>query len=156
MLAKLSLEFNPLRFAAVMGILRMTVKAICVGISATVIAIAGLSLCLPNVIWLRRSTIRISNQGQSVPTVAKLQIGDQTQDYRAIEPGECQFATLPRTSQGSLAVTLPPNHQLGSFCHTYVEGKMYHVDITVKDGKVLDCTTSLPILSNLWVLKAFI
>ena len=132
----------------------MNVKVICWGITSTVVAIAGLSLCLPNLIWLTHSTVRISNQGKSRVDTATLQVGEETQDYHSIEPGTFHFATLPQTSRGSLAVTLPPSQQRGSFCHTYVEEKMYHVDITVEDGKVMSCQTSLPILSNLWVLKA--
>ncbi len=134
----------------------MNAKVLCLGITSTVVAIAGLSLYLPNMIWLKHSTIRISNQGNSVVNLANVQVGKESLNYHSIEPGEFHFATLPQASEGSLAVTLPPSHKLGSFCHTYVEGKMYHVDVTLEAGKVLSCETSLPIVSNLWVLKALL
>ncbi|MEM9136201.1 MAG: hypothetical protein AAGB01_02460 [Cyanobacteria bacterium P01_F01_bin.42] len=66
------------------------------------------------------------------------------------------FKRLPYQTRGSVALTLPPGQQLDSFCHTYVEATMYHVDVTVADGRVVACDASLPIVSNLWVLQALL
>jgi hypothetical protein len=153
---EVGLEFDPLQFEVYLGSIEMNIKILCLGITSTLVAIAGLGLCLPNVMWLKHSTIRINNQGNTTVDLTKLQVGEETQEIRAIEPGTFHFGMLPQQSQGSLAVTLPPNQKLDSFCHTFVEEKMYHVDISLKEGKVLSCETSLPILSNLWVLKAML
>lgn len=134
----------------------MNMKVLCLGITSTIVAIAGLGLCLPNLIWLRHSTLRISNQGETTVDTATVKVGDESLDYRAIEPGAFEFTLLPKKASGSLAVSLPPSHKLGTFCHSYVEQKMYHIDVVVKDGQVVDCQASLPILSSFWVFKALI
>ena len=120
------------------------------------VTIAGLGLCLPNLIWLKHSTLRISNEGESSIDYASIEVGNESLEYRAIEPGEFEFTLLPEAAVGSLAVTLPPSHEVGSYCHSYVEQKMYHIDVVIKDGQVIDCKASLPILSNFWVFKALI
>ena len=134
----------------------MNSKVLCLGITSAIVAIAGLGFSLPNLIWLRHSTLRISNQGEATIDQALITVGDESLDYQAIEPGEFEFTLLPKAAEGSLAVTLPPSHKIGTFCHSYVEQKMYHIDVVVKDGQVIDCQASLPILSSFWVLKALI
>lgn len=125
-----------------------------VGISTAVAAIAGLGLCIPNLMWLKHSTLRISNQGETPLKLAHVQVGEEKLEFKSIEPGQTNFSLLPASTQGSLAVSVPPAHQLNSFCHSYVEAKMYHIDIVVQDGQVVGCHSSLPILSDLWVRKA--
>ena len=129
-------------------------KVLGMGVTTAVVAIAGLALCIPNALWLKHSTIRISNQGDSTVPAATLQVGELSIDYRSIEPGEAEFALLPKRSKGSVAIMLPPNQQLDSFCHAYVDAQMYHLDVTVEDGKVLSCDASLPLFTSLWVMKA--
>ena len=129
---------------------------LCLGVTLTVGAIAGLGLCAPNLMWLQRSTLRISNKGNTPLKLAQVSVGQDALEYESIEPGESEFALLPKTVEGSIAITLPPGKTLKSFCHSYVESKMYHVDVVVKDGQVLTCQASLPILSELWVMKAWL
>ena len=134
----------------------MNVKVLGIGVTTAMVAIAGLALCVPNILWLKHSTVRIANQGQSTVPQATLQVGDQSIDYHSIDPGDTKFALLPNRTQGSVAIMLPPSQHLNSFCHTHVEAKMYHLDVTVEDGKIISCKASLPLLSSLWVLKALL
>lgn len=134
----------------------MNVKLIAIGLGTTILAIAGLAVCVPNAIWLKHSTLRINNTGKNTLAMAQVQVGQQTLEVSNLEPGEFQFRLLPQTSEGEIAIMVPPSYSLESLCHTYVEGKMFHIDVTIQDGKVIACDSSLPILSSLWIFKALI
>ncbi|MEM9136200.1 MAG: hypothetical protein AAGB01_02455 [Cyanobacteria bacterium P01_F01_bin.42] len=54
----------------------MNMKAVGWGLSTA--AIAGLALCLPNALWLRHSTIKITNQGASTVLRATMQAEKET------------------------------------------------------------------------------
>lgn len=134
----------------------MKIVPLVLGVSTSLVAIAGIAICLPNMMWLKYSTLRINNEGNQSLPVAQIQIGDSLLEVKDIKPGKFDFRILPQASEGTLAITLPPSHSLESLCHTYLEKRMYHVDVTVKNGQVLRCESSLPLLSQFWMTKAFL
>ncbi len=134
----------------------MKVAPLVVGIGGSLIAIAGLSLSLPNLMWLKHSTLRVNNTGKQPLEMAQLSVGETTLEIQDIEPGEFEFRLLPKQVNGTMAITLPPSRSLESLCHTYSEGKMFHIEVQIQDGKVVACQSSVPFLSKLWVVKAFL
>ncbi|MCM1985166.1 hypothetical protein [Lyngbya confervoides] len=134
----------------------MNLKLIAVSLSTTTVVLAGLALLLPNALWLRHSTLRVTNVGQTPVQATEVQVGSKTLKIQAVQPDRFKFEMLPTEAQGSMLVTVTPRSGLHSFCHTYLEPKMYHVEIQIQDGQVVNCQTSLPLLSKLWVVEAFL
>ena len=141
---------------ALVEVLSVKIVPFVLGLGTTLVAIAGASVCLPNFMWLKHSTLRINNDGSQPIDLAQIQVGDTLIEVKDVAPGAFAFRILPEQSVGRAVVTLPPNHSLEGLCHTYTEEKMYHIDVKIKNGKVLECESSVPLLSKLWLIKAFI
>jgi hypothetical protein len=132
----------------------MNVKWLVTGVTIGFCAIAGFALMVPNVLWLDHSTVRVENVGDKPISEIEFDLGGEIVQFQDIEPGAIAMGTLPNAQAGTLAILVKPNYSTKNTCQSYLENRLFHVDVVVDNGEITHCDASVPILSNLWVLKA--
>ena len=110
----------------------------------------------PNLLWLRHSTVQVTNEGNVRLYNVALRIGTQSSPIGNVQPESTRFDFLPTGfGEASLSVEHEVNYRLISHCQEYVESTGYHVEVVVDKDQQFRCTTELPISSSLLVQKLF-
>ena len=106
-------------------------------------------LVSPNLLWLGTSTVKISNtSGAPVGPIA-YRACDKTHQAGILDPSESIFRFLEACGDDTLVILVRDSE----FCQIYVEGELYHVDVTVSSKDKLDCVYD-HLFSSLFILKA--
>lgn len=109
-----------------------------------------LIIAAPNLIWLGTSTVRIHNtSNQAIPAVAYLAC-ERIHAIGSLKPQESIFRLLPACGDDTLEILVGD----ARFCQTYVEGELYHIDVTLSAADAVGCQYDGP-LSSLFIAKAF-
>lgn len=112
------------------------------------------ALVLPNLLWLARSTVRVVNLGDAPVPGVVITVDDHRLEFRELEGGARRFALLPESGDATLQVRLGAGSDTPPACQAYVQGDMFHVEVTLS-GSSVHCRTDLPLLSDLLVFKLF-
>jgi len=108
---------------------------------------------LPNLVWLGFSTARIAN-GETVSIHSVIvHVDEEKTELGDLAPGERRFIVLPKSGDATFTVTYKKGAESEAVCSEYVEGDMYHVEVRLKGTAASQCSVSLPLLSELFILK---
>lgn len=102
---------------------------------------------------MANSTARITNGEKYQIRSVIVHVDEIQKDLGDLSPGESRFIFLPKSSDAAFKVSYLRGNNTISFCSEYVEGSMYHLDIDLKGLQDSRCLVSLPIVSELFVLK---
>lgn len=108
----------------------------------------------PNLIWLARSTARITNDSGRELRDLRLLVGEREVVVGAAGRGETRFVFLPEAGEATLQAAFWTGQRQWVGCQEYVEGSMYHVEIVIGKNLRPRCTTSLPLLNRLFWQEA--
>ncbi len=112
-----------------------------------------LFLLFPNLLWLANSTARVTNgESESIGPVM-IHVDDKTVELGILDPEEKRFLLLPKSGDSTYSVTYQKGADSISVCSAYIEGEMYHVQTVLNGPTHSRCEVSLPLLSDLLVLK---
>lgn len=109
-------------------------------------------LVLPNLLWLTRSTVRVVHTGDAPVPGVVITVDDRRLEFLDLQAGERRFALLPESGDATLLVRLGADTDAPPACQDYVQGDMFHVEVTVSESGA-QCRVSLPLLSELLILK---
>jgi len=120
-----------------------------------VLIIVVLVLCIfaPNLIWLAKSTARITNGGTFTLSSVIVYVDDKETKLGELHPGESRFILLPKSGDATYKVTYGKGGFSESVCQEYVESEMYHMETILESSHDSGCAVSLPLFSELIILK---
>ena len=123
--------------------------------TARILFFFGLLSCvfLPNLLWLNFSTARILNGEPTSIDIVIVHVNQKTIALGSLEPGEHRFLFLPKSGDATFFVTYRKGSESERACTGYVEGDMYHVEAQLMGADTSRCSFSLPLLSELFILK---
>ena len=118
------------------------------------VLVAAFIVFAPNLIWLARSTARITNlSGQELRNF-RLKLGERGVTFGAVAPGESRFVFLPETGDATLFVNYSVGTRQRTGCQEYVEGSMYHVNVVIGPDLEAQCDVTLPLTERLFWSEA--
>lgn len=112
-------------------------------------------LVLPNAYWLTNSTAEIRNASDIRIERVTVDVEGETVVVSDIGPARRRFITLPDQGDATLTVRAENRGVRTAGCNEYVEGSMMHVVIQVDRTLTLTCATSMPLFSDLLILRWF-
>lgn len=123
--------------------------------SKVTITISSLIACvlLPNLLWFNYSTSRITNQGSKTIESVTANINNQAIEIGTLKQNESHFIFLPNNGGASFEMIYKKGQDTETACQEYVEGSMYHVEVVITNAGVIKCNSSLPLISDLLILK---
>ncbi len=80
-------------------------------------------------------------------------VDDKTVDLGSLDPEDYRFIFLAKSGDSTYSVTYEIGADSISVCSAYIEGEMYHVQTELNGPTNSRCDVSLPLLSDLLVLK---
>ena len=124
-------------------------------VKTTVLIILVLVLCIfaPNLIWFARSTAHITNGGTVTLSSVTVDVDGKETKLGKLHPGESRFILLPKSGDATYRVNYGKAEYPESVCQEYVESEMYHVETILESSHDSGCAVSLPLLSELFILK---
>lgn len=115
---------------------------------------AALIVFAPNLIWLARSTARITNHSGRELRNFRLELGERDVTFGVLAPGQSRFAFLPETGGATLLVVYSVGTRQRTGCQEYVEGRMFHVNVAVGPDLEPQCDMTLPLTERLFWSEA--
>ena len=110
--------------------------------------LVAFALILPNLIWLETSSVRLHNASMDTVSEVAYTACDQKRDVGELAPSASTFRFLEACGDDTLTV-----HVMGrEYCQTYVEGELYHVDVTIAASDVVHCEYD-DLFSSLFLVK---
>lgn len=110
-------------------------------------------ILVPNLMWLANSTTRITNAGKNTLSSIIVHVNDSETKLGELHAGNSRFIFLPKVGDATYKVSYRNGPSLEAVCQEYVEGHMYHVETTLTDSQSSECKVSLPLVSELFILK---
>ncbi|MGB5607130.1 MAG: hypothetical protein WBN51_11460 [Gammaproteobacteria bacterium] len=110
----------------------------------------------PNLIWLAKSTARITNGGTVMLSSVIVDVDDKETKLGDLHPGESRFILLPKSGDATYKVNYEKGGYSESVCQEYVESEMYHVETILESSHDSGCAVSLPLFSELFILKVIV
>ena len=110
----------------------------------------------PNVVWLRYSTVRVTNEADALLRDVALLIDTESVPVGNVLLKSSRFSFLP-TEFGEATLTIAYRIKGASVsgCQEYVESTRYHVEVVVNEDQSVSCSVEQPIFSGLLVQKLF-
>jgi hypothetical protein len=102
-------------------------------------SVAALIVFAPNLIWLARSTARMTNQSGRELRNFRLELGEREVTFGVVAPGESRFVFLPETGDATLLVNYSVGTRQRTGCQEYVEGSMFHVNVVIGSDLEAQC-----------------
>ena len=115
---------------------------------------AALIVFAPNLIWLARSTARITNHSGRELRSFRLELGERDVTFGVVAPGQSRFVFLPETGDATLRVVYSVGTRQRTGCQEYVEGSMFHVNVAVGPSLEPQCDVTLPLTERLFWSEA--
>jgi hypothetical protein len=116
--------------------------------------VAAFLVFAPNLIWLARSTARITNHSGRELRNFRLELGERDVTFGLVTPGDSRFVFLPETGGETLLVVYSVGTRQRSGCQEYVEGRMFHVNVAVGPDLETQCNVTLPLTERLFWSEA--
>ena len=110
---------------------------------------------VPNLLWLGNSTLRIENNGDELLSSIIVYVDEKETKLSDLKPGQSRFIFLPKSGEATVIITYIVGEKPGTTCHEYIENGMYHVEVDINNLNNGKCKVSLPIASELLLLKLF-
>ncbi len=121
---------------------------------ALISGLSMLAILSLNLIWLVRSTARITNAGEDRLDAVVVHVREKAIALGPLFPGEHRFILLPLSGESPYEVSVVQAGQQKTVCQAYIEGSLYHVETVLQDDRGSKCTISFPLTSALLVWKA--
>jgi hypothetical protein len=121
----------------------------------TVSALLLLACCVPNLLWLARSTAVVRNHSEQPARDVRINFGSEVVEVGDVPAGGSRFRVLPSGGDATLDVVFGIGAVQRHACHEYVEGAMYHVRVSIEPSLEAHCDVELPLLSRLLVAELF-
>lgn len=112
-----------------------------------------LLLVAPNIVWVFNSTATIVNTGDSEITSVVIYLDEKEVKFSNLEPGQQKLIFLPKSGDSTFRVVFSYGNKYLNACNEYVEGEMYHVEAKLNSRINSKCSSTLPLTSQLFVLK---
>ncbi len=110
--------------------------------------LVALTVVLPNLIWLGTSSVRLHNASANTISDVAYTACNQRHEIGELAPPASTFRFLEACGDDTLTV-----HVMGEeYCQTYVEGQLYHVDVTIAASDVVQCEYN-DLFSSLLLVK---
>ena len=106
-------------------------------------------LLAPNLVWLARSTVRIENTSAHAIDAVAYVACDTTHAVGTLGAGQSVFRLLPACGDDTLEIVIGDS----KISQLYVEGELYHVDVSISGADEAVCHYADP-FSSLFVAKA--
>jgi len=104
-------------------------------------------------LWLFRSTALLRNRS-AVPLLdTRVTVGATILPLGVIKAGVSRFFFLPRGGDATFSMTFTSSLGHRRLCQEYVEGDMYHVDVLIGPDLEGECSTDLPLFSQLLLAR---
>jgi len=108
-------------------------------------------IIIPNLVWLATSSVRIHNFSNQPISAVAYSACETTHAIGNLAPGQSTFRFLEACGDDTLEILIGSSR----FCRTYVEGELYHIDVTIKAHNDVGCSydhlfSSLLIKKALW------
>lgn len=116
--------------------------------------VAAFIVLAPNLIWLARSTARITNHSGRELRNFRLELGERDVTFGVLAPGQSRFVFLPETVDATLLVVYSVGTRQRTGCREYVQGSMFHVNVAVGPGLEPQCDVTLPLTERLFWSEA--
>ena len=116
--------------------------------------VAAFIVAAPNLIWLARSTARITNHSGRELRNFRLELGERDLSLGLVKPGQSRFVFLPETGDAPLLVVYSVGSRQRTGCQEYIEGSMFHVNVSVGPDLEPQCTVTLPLTERLFWSEA--
>jgi len=116
--------------------------------------VAAIVVFAPNLIWLARSTARITNHSGRELRNFRLELGERDVTLGLVTPGLSRFVFLPETGDATLIVVYSVGTRQRTGCQEYVEGSMFHVDVVIGPDLEAQCDVTLPLTDRLFWTEA--
>ena len=108
----------------------------------------------PNAVWLRYSTVRVTNETGVWMHRVSIQTASQSTPLGSLLPNSTRFAVLPTTfGEAQFILAYEVNGVPGSGCQQYVESVGYHVEVVVDKDRSVQCSVEQPLTSSLLIRK---
>jgi len=111
------------------------------------------SILAPNIFWLSNSTARIKNEGLDIIHSVAIYVDEKKILLGNLSSGESRFTFLPNSGDATYKVVYEDDTNLKSVCESYVESDMYHIETLLEGSTESECEVSIPIFSDLLILK---
>ncbi len=121
--------------------------------TALLVSILAVFIFAPNLVWLAYSTNRITNGGAGLLRSVTVHVDDRKVYLGELHPGDSRFTFLPKSGDATYRVSYTNGTRDELACQAYVEGEMYHVELLLADTRGPVCTVTLPLISELFILK---
>jgi hypothetical protein len=115
---------------------------------------AALLVFAPNLIWLARSTARITNHSGRELRNFRLELGERDVTFGVVAPSQSRFVFLPETGDATLLVVYSAGTRQRTGCQEYVEGSMFHVNVAVGPDLEPQCAVTMPLTERLFWSEA--
>jgi hypothetical protein len=116
--------------------------------------VAALIVLAPNLIWLARSTARITNHSGRELRNFRLELGERDVTLGLVTPGQSRFVFLPETGAAALLVDYSVGTRQRTGCQENVEGSMFHVNVAIGPDLDPHCEVTLPLTGRLFWSEA--
>ncbi len=107
----------------------------------------------PNLLWLTNSTLKIRNDGDKLLSSIIIRVDEKETKISDMKPGQSRFIFLTKSGESTVTITYNSGAKSETICHVYVEEGMYHVEVEINSSNNGKCKASLPIVSELFLLK---
>jgi len=121
----------------------------------TVAALGLVVACVPNLLWLARSTAVVRNDSAQTADSLRINVGSEVLDLGTVPAGASRFRLLPAGGEATLAVVYRIAGVEHQACSEYVEGDMYHVRVAIEPDLEVRCDVELPLFSKLLIAELF-
>ena len=121
----------------------------------TVLALGLVVACVPNLLWLARSTTVVRNESAQTAENVRINVGSEVLEVGAVPAGATRFRFLPAAGDATLDVVYRIAGVERQACSEYVEGDMYHVRVDIEPGLEVRCDVDLPLFSKLLIAELF-
>jgi hypothetical protein len=118
------------------------------------VVLAALIVFAPNLIWLARSTARITNQSGRELRNFRLELGERDVTLGLVTPGQSRFVFLPETGGATLLAVYSAGTRQRTGCQEYVEGSMFHVNVVIGPDLEPQCDVTMPLTGRLFWTQA--
>jgi hypothetical protein len=124
------------------------------------LALAGLAFAValvvlaPNLIWLARSTARVTNHSGRALRNFRLELGGREVIFGLVAPGQSRFVFLPEAGEATLLVVYSVGTRQRTGCQEYVQGSMFHVNVAIGADLEPRCDVTLPLTGRLFWSEA--
>ena len=116
--------------------------------------VAALIVFAPNLIWLARSTARITNHSDRELRNFRLELGERDVTLGLVAPGQSRFVFLPETGDATLLVVYSVGTRQRTGCQECVEGSMFHANVVIGADLEPRCQVTLPLTERLFWSEA--